>query len=213
MRPIETHEAKEKRKHRDSVILGIIIVGILILSTVGFAVLESSQENNKNTQTTYNNYDFVKTDYGWQTTVQILGQSIVLNTKYLPSEVENISMEGDPILDDFYNKAIFLVASEQNEIQAISEYGIFEGLAERMQFACSLENSNSSTCLEKNWPIKSCDDANQQNTIIIVKETKDINDNSTTINYKNSCIQIQGKGAELIKANEKAIFKILGIIN
>lgn len=208
MRPLETKTIKEKKRQRINIIIGIIIAVLMIASVIGYALLENYQNQNEEQTIKYKNYKFIKTESGWQTQIKVLEQSTILNTYYLPQELENISIQGTPLLADFLNKAIFIVATTNTEQQAALEYNVFNKIALRMQLACSPEQENSTFCLENNLPIKSCEDADWQNTIIIIKETE----NETSVNYKNSCLEIKGKGTELIKANEKAIFMIFGII-
>ncbi|MCX8194232.1 MAG: hypothetical protein N3G19_02615 [Candidatus Pacearchaeota archaeon] len=198
---------KEKKRQRMNIIIGIIIAFLMIASVIGYALLESYQGEEGQTAK-YRNYKFIKTENGWQTQIKVANQLITINTYHLPQEVENISSEGKPLLADFLNKVIFIVATTETERQAAFEYNNFGAIALRMQLACSPENENSSFCVENNLPLKSCEDADWQTTIIKIKETE----NETSVNYKNSCLEIKGKATDLIKANEKAIFMTFGII-
>jgi hypothetical protein len=149
---------------------------------------------------------------GWQTQININNQNILLNTFYLPQEVENISSSGTPLLADFMDKVIYLVATTDTERQSITSYSALGKIALRMQLACSKEQENSTFCTEANLPIKSCDDVDWQTAIIMFQELNESSNNSATINYKNSCLEVKGKGIELVKASEKALFQIFGII-
>lgn len=216
IKPLTTKsEEEKKKKHRGNVIMGIIIAVIMIASTIGFALLESErvQEQPENL-TTYRNYTFIKTETGWQTQFKINDKDIILNSFNLPQDVENISMQGSLLLADFFNRVIFITVNNATdaEKQAAMEYNALGKVALRMQLACSKANENSSFCIENNLPVKSCDDADWQNTIIILEELAQDSNDSATINYKSSCLEIKGKKDDLIKANEKALFKIFGII-
>lgn len=219
MKPLETAKVKEKRKKRLQTIIGIIIVVIMIASTIGFALLERYQREEEQTQTTYRNYKFIKTATGWQTNLKISNKIITINSYHLPQEVENISSQGKPLLSDFVGKAVFLTYKgniDKNPEQAAQEsalqyYNALNQLALRMQIACSPADENSSFCIENNLPTKSCEDANEDNAIIIIEELQDSTEQAT-VNYKNYCLEVKGKGLELIKATEKSIFMIFGII-
>ena len=210
LKPLESKESQIKKRHRNNVIIGIFVAAVMIFSTVGFAILEGYQGQQGEGQATYKNYKFTAIESGWQTSINIASQDVVLNTFYLPNEVENISSQGHPLLSEFSGKAIFIVADNDAERQAAYEYNAIYDLVLRMQMACSIEESNSSFCVEGNLPVKSCDDADYETKIIMLQESNSTNE--TSVNYKSSCLVIKGQGAELVKANEKALFMIFGII-
>lgn len=212
IKPLETAAIKEKKSKRSSLIIGIILAVIMIASTIGFALLERYQGQQQAQQSTYRGYTFMKTDYGWQTILKLSNQDIIINTFYLPQEVENISSDGKPLLNEFFQKAIFIVADSYTERQAALEYNVLGNIALRMQLACSVEDQNSTFCIENNLPIKSCDDATSETKIIVLQELEENSTEEALVNYKNSCLIVKGKGSELIKANEKALFLIFNII-
>lgn len=217
IKPLTTKSEEEaKKKHRSRVIMGLVIAVIMVASTIGFALLESErvQQQQGENVTIYRNYTFIKTETGWQTQFKINDQNITLNSFNLPQDVENISMQGSPLLADFLNKVIFITVNNATDIEreAAMEYNALGKIALRMQLACSSNNENSSFCTENNLPIKSCDDADWQNTIIILEELQENSSEQATIKYKNSCLEIKGKQDDLTKANEKALFTIFGII-
>lgn len=215
IRPLETKESAEKKKNRNAIVIGIVIAAIMVFSTVGFAILESysgkQQSQGYGNQTTYRNYQFVRTEAGWQTLLKISDKDIAINTFYLPQELENLSSQGKPLVSDFVDKKIFIIASSNIERQDASEYNILGDFALRIQIACSKENENTSFCLENNLPIKSCDDVDYDTAIIMLQE---LNDTGTeaSVNYKNSCLVVKGNSAELLKATDKSILMIFGIM-
>lgn len=210
MRPLETQARKEARKKRNQVILGIFISLIMLLSVVGYAFLSSYSEELQD-QAKYKEYTFKKTLDSWQTKVNVGARQIDLITFYLPSEVENISAEDSLLLSNFIDKTIYIVANNLSERQAATSLAInLEKIVFRMQGACSSEEQETEYCIENNLPIKSCDDATLDTTIIMIEEDETLQEAS--INYKNGCLVIKGNGSEIIKAAEKAIFMIYGII-
>lgn len=219
MRPLETKTTKEKKRQRMNLAIGIIIAFLMIASVIGYALLESYQ-GEESQIVEYRSYKFIKTENGWQTKINMAEQEIIINSYYLPQEVENISSQGTPLLADFLNKVIFITAVSETEKQAALEYNNLGSIAQRMQLACLPEQENLSFCVDNNLPLKSCDSADSETTIVVIKElseneiSNETNNETLTpsVNYKNSCLVIKGKGIDLIKANEKAIFMIFGII-
>jgi hypothetical protein len=183
----------------------------MVFSTIGFAVLESySGQQQGQGQTKYRDYQFVETESGWQTSLKISDKDISINTFYLPNDLENLSSHGKPLLNDFIDKKIFIIASSNTERQAASEYNVLDNFALRIQLACSKENENTSFCTENNLPIKGCGDVDFETSIIMLQETNQTNE--TSVNYKNSCLVVKGYSIELVKAAEKSIFMIFGIM-
>lgn len=213
MKPLETQAKKERKSRRSQLVISIVIAAIMIFSVIGFAMLERYQgEAPGQNVTSYRNYKFVSTEGGWQTIIRISEQDIAINTYYLPQEVENISSQGKPLLSEFVQKELYLVASSALERQAALEYNALSKIAKRMQFACSEEKENTSFCVDNNLPIKSCDDVSEATAIVILEELEESSSESSSVNYKNYCLEIKGKGSELIRANEKALFMIFNII-
>ncbi len=162
-------------------------------------------------QAKYKDYVFQRTLDGWQTKATIGNKQMHLMTIHLPQEVENISSQGSLLLSGFADKTVYIVANNLSERQAASSLAInLEQIVFRMQLACSPEEEKTDYCVESNLPIKSCDDATFDTAIILIEEQETLQ--TSDINYKNSCLVIKGKGSELIKAAEKAVFMIYGII-
>lgn len=219
MRPIETRAQREARERKNKIVLGLIIVIIMVFSTVGYVLwqrqpTEQEQENLRK----YNNHTFIRTENGWQTEAIPNYTSV-----YLPDDLENITIESEskPSISVFKNKVLFIVANDNKEQQAAYSLGTaLSQFVERMQLACSEQESESDFCLENNLPIKSCEDANAQTAIIVIEkqEVEEIDESEkaeeikTTISYEDGCLTIRGKGSELVMAAEKAVFIIFGTI-
>jgi hypothetical protein len=204
LKRIETKTEKEKRQKIRNLIIGIIIVALMILSTLGYVIVErNTTESNK---IEYNGFEFTSTQNGWQTEAQ--GEQIV--TAYLPEETldVNSNVSGTLSLYNFQGKTIYITISDEQE-----SYGSYDlindlnNMAKRIQFACSPENENSSFCKDKNLPIKSCDDVDQDSGVIEIKTNS-----TTSYLFKDGCLTIQGEGSGLIKASDNFIFKLFDII-
>ena len=214
IRTIKTKAQSEARKKRNQLIIGIFISLLMVSSIVGYALLSGYGEENQNQKKQeYNNYVFTKTEEGWQTKVNVAGNEIFLTSFFLPSELENITTEGRPFLSDFQGKTIYIIANNLSERRAASIFASALGkFVLRIQLACSEEEANESFCSENNLPVKSCEDASFTTLVIEIKEGKEETEVKTNVNYKNSCLIIEGNSHDLIRASEKAIFMIFGII-
>jgi flagellar basal body-associated protein FliL len=180
MRRIITEEEKNKKKQRNQIIIGVILVGIMLLSTAGYAFYQT--ENQESKKISYKGIDFI---YNGLWNFQI--GSNVFSTTYNPIETENISV---PAINFDYNKPLFF-ASE--DLQATNEIARNLGYYfQRMQDACLYGHECSG-----DLPIKNCSDN------IIVIEIK----NNTRVMQENRCLFIQAEGDEILKASNAIIFK------
>jgi len=201
IRPLETRETRERRERKSKTIIGLIITIIMVLSIVGYALLWG----NSNESIEEKGYKFFKTEKGWQTTVKIEGKKFTLLSYFLPSELENVSLNGAFALKDFRNKVIYITiySDDEDVITAASFFRNLEPFVERIQFACPKEKENESFCSD--LPIKECKSDFNSAIIVIKKGDK------PKVSFED-CLIIEGEGLELIKAVQKAIFKIFGIL-
>ena len=190
-------EAKEKKTKR---LLSILVISILALSVVAFALSSYGQNQSPGAgEEMYNGYKFTKQDYGWQTQVD----ELYVFTSYLPQEVENIKHSGFFALDDFKN-IIYFVAKSKNEKKAANELDKML-LALKKDYACLPEYKNEPEC--QNLTLRSCEDASYIKKIIVFEEN-----NETSIKHENNCVTIKGQGENILKAADKVIFLLYGII-
>ncbi|UZE93862.1 MAG: hypothetical protein IB618_03820 [Candidatus Pacearchaeota archaeon] len=208
MQPLKSKAGKEAKKKRSQLIIGLFIVFLMVFSVVGYAFLSGTKPEQQG-QETYNSYVFIDTPEGWKTQISIESKSYTITTAFLPQELENITIQGTPLLNAFKGKTVYIIANNLSERQAaISLYSNLNKIVFRMQLACSEEESETEFCLENELPIKSCDDATLEITIVEIKETE----NEPIVNYKNNCLIIEGKGTDLVRATEKSVFIIFGIM-
>ena len=241
IKKIET-QGHRKKKEKKRTYMGLIIAAILVLSTVGFTLMQGYTTEEKQG---YNDHVFIKKGTLWQTQVD----NNVIETIYLPQEVENITSKTSFIPRQiFTNKIIYFIAKTTEEKQAsfkLSKY--IPGL--RMQYAC-FPGDNTTECQE--LPEKSCENITSDSVIVIIKDTSEemylsyvnmtINEtlilnqtnqtepiknntkieekyfldysiNETRINYFPGCLEILAPKEKFTKTIEKAIFIMFGIIS
>lgn len=208
IRPLKKEENKEEKRKRNVILIGIIMIGLMVFSTVGYAFFEGTTTESQKTK--YKDYVFTTTGENWQTKVKISGSETTINSFYLPQDVENISMNGTLLLSDFEGKTIYFITnntnSERNVVSKI--YTDFEGYFTRSQLACSLENENTTFC--SNLPIKHCDDTSQE--IMVVKINEIVN-STASIDYKSNCLTISGSSGDLLRTADRILFEAYGIIS
>ena len=190
IRKIETREVIEKKKTRNKLIIGIILVGVMITSTVGFAFLNNPQSSAKTEKSIYNGYEFFLNNNGfWQANIQ----GYDFQFQYSPNETQLVSLGVD---FSFYAKKPLYFSSESPE--AAAEIGSNLGrFLPRMQEACLL----GASC-EKDIPEKNCTADN----MIIIREG-----NESSFIQEENCVFISGPYSDLVKLSDAFLYKILGV--
>lgn len=204
LKKIETQAERAKKQQKRNLVIGMIIIFLMVFSSLGYVIVENNSSPEQGIK--YGNYTFIPAGSAWQTNLSSFG--MLLTTTYLPGDV--LDVNGSKA-DLFYvqDKIIYLDVSSQQDIQAsIDLIRNLEPISSRMQFACSKENENSSFCIENNYPIKNCEEADSSSLIIII--------NSTNLNkgyeFKESCLVVNGQGSDIIKASDNFVFKLFRII-
>ena len=198
LRKILSKKEQEEKDHKKRKMAGIVISLIMLFSTAAFAFLEGSGTTEKENEQKYKDYTFQKTESGWQTKIN----DQLITTTYLPQEVENITSPS--FITNSFGNVIYFIADTFEEKRAAQEISNVIS-AQRIQLACLPEEADIESC--KELPLKNCSDASMQTGIIIIKEK-----NETSIEYGNYCLAIYANSSEIIKAADKTIFKMLGII-
>lgn len=185
----ESEKKREERLGKRNLFLGVFIAIILVLSTVGFAVLQGDRSNDEDQEENFSQ------DGRFQTKVE----NYAINTKFSPSEINKCENCGS--YQKYLNLVVYYVAETKEEIKAISEINFnLNQLIKRGQFACSPE-SNLSYCEEKHLPTKDC-----SSNLIIIKES-----DKNKIEIRENCVYIYGEEENLIKMADEFILNIFGL--
>jgi len=199
---LKTAKEKEAKEQKAKRFFGIFVIAVLALSVAAFALMSYSppQEGEK-----YGKFTFTREMEGWQTSVD----DYFLLTTYLPQEVESINHSGVLKVEDFQN-IVYFVAKSESERKAANELDRVL-LALKKETACLPQYANESACI--NMTLKDCSDATFIQKIVVFEEIEEINDiNKTSIDYKNNCLTIKGDSVNIIRATDKVIFLLFGII-
>ncbi|MFW9873987.1 MAG: hypothetical protein ACFFG0_12845 [Candidatus Thorarchaeota archaeon] len=190
MRKIISKYKEEKRRKRNGIVIGLILVGIMVFSILGYSF--SGGEKTNSNKITYHNLEFEEQNGFWSTNI---GNTLFV-FKYNPTQVEEIDANLSNV-NNYYNKPLYIY-SENKEAESEIYRNLFyqNQIVQRMQYAC-LEGE---TC-EEDLPVKTCED-----NFIIIKEA-----NISKITQDENCAIIEGEQANLTKVSDEFLFRIFGI--
>lgn len=192
MKQILTREQEARKTRRNQLIIGIILVGLMILSTAGYAINNEGQTTTSS-QVKYKGITFVKSSDYWDFSFN--GQNFI--TRYNPEEVKDINVFTQLTLNSYAGKPLYLVTeSGQPEIELTTN---LKNSVLRIQNACISEKN-----CENNLPVKNCSIDN----VIVIKEI--INATESIYQDKN-CVFITAEYSNLTRYEDAFLFKILGI--
>lgn len=189
MRRLVSKEEEARKKKRNQIILGFVLVLVLILSSISFALQgglgNADSGGVSGDETEYNGFKFTNQNGLW------VFESFVF--RYLPQEVDDIGFGIKPI-SNYQGKPAYVYSEDENaEIDVVVNLG---RVAQRVQKACP-EGTNCSVDL----PVKTCND-----NFIIIKEGIE-----NSIVQENNCVFIKGKKEDLAALADQFLFKTLGI--
>lgn len=187
MRKIETLIEKEQKEKKKLRILGILLLGMMVLSTLGYAFLFNSDVTTSAPTTNSNtNFSSRVEQIGDQWGIKF-GDKVLLLTSS-PDNVKDISVNISYTLSDFGRKPLYIDSNNSGiNTEIASTLG---GYVPRVQEACF------GKC-EKDLPEKNCTD-----NIII---WRDSNDNK--VFQEEGCIFIEGD----IRAADAFLYRIFDI--
>ena len=166
----------------------------MITSIAGFVIFPES-ENNVNEIKKFRGFDFVNINNKWVAAVNN-NQVVISFDPELVGE-QNII----PIGELNSGEKIYF-SSDQNA----TNYQIYQ---EINSLAPLLKPKTVNSCLEDSeicakLPLKTCNDAKDLNKVIVIKEQ-----NITSINYKNNCLELIGTETDIIKFIDQLILSLI----
>lgn len=185
-----SREDKDKKTKRNQLIIGIILIGIMVFGTLGYAF--SDKENTSSEKIEYNGVEFVKNNEYWN--FNLNGDDFA--TKYNPEETENISFVSIYNLNNYANNPLYIVGDFNGANFEISRN--LNRFVSRINPACLSEY-----CKE-NYPIKNC----SLDNIIIIREPAGEKEN---IYSQDKCVFITSSIENQTRYVDAFLFKILGI--
>ncbi|MBS3078757.1 hypothetical protein J4218_01420 [Candidatus Pacearchaeota archaeon] len=194
MKKLETKREIEKKSKRNQLIIGIILVGLMILSTGGYAIMNNEGNSGSSGSVEYKGVKFIRDGIYWK----FILQNQEFATEYNAQELENITVPIKTKLTDYNEKVLYFVTESgepNNEI-----YRNVYPFILKQNGAC-LENSECKNDL----PTKSCSNEN----IIIIKEP--LNNESEGISQDRNCVFIRAYYNNQTKFADAFLFKLLNV--
>jgi len=189
MRKIISKQSEAKRRKRNQIIVGIILVVVMFGSVFGVVVGNFGTSENSDDKIIYNGVEFFKSNNYW--VANIGGVDFVF--RYNPKEANYIDGEVDS-LNKYIGEPIYVYS--EDEISRLEIYQNLQKVAGRIQDACFEK-------CEKDLPVKTCEER-----FIIIQES-----NETNIIQNESCVFITGKKEDLVKITDEFLYKAIGLIN
>lgn len=219
----ETHKHPENEEEksgdgsdRDEGSNKLLIISIIIVLVIFLAIFSMRFIAKPNTEVktayTYNGFAFTQLGGLWYTEIenQKTGNVYNIPLHFGPKDVENITITGK-LSKSFYSNETFITHDPSNtqrpgmQYIALSAAELSINLVQVLNLtpvaACT---SNSATVCEQR-PIITCD---LGKPTIYIKE-----DPVTSVALNDTCIIIQGNGTDLIRATDRLIYQLYGVMS
>jgi len=195
MKRLKTQVSRAKKQKRNQLIIGIVLVGVMMLSVFGIVANSFGDDSEEEPLIFYNGLEFFKQGSYWYAQIEdfnfiFSNNPNDLNGSYLKF---NNSLK---LLNNYINKPLYLYSDEPTLNNFINQN--LSPFVERMQFACYEEEN----CPE-NYPIKECD----ENFILIIEEEV------PSLEQNGNCVFIKGSYDDLPKVIDEFVLRILGVKN
>lgn len=187
LKQIKSQEEIDRKKRRTQIIVGAILIGLMIVSTAGYAFLNQNRDTVSGSSTANEKgFQFVRTGELWKLSVN----SKDFYFRYLPSEVSNVSIVGNYNFSQYAGQPVYFINSNGAGQEIATNIGSF---FLRFQEAC-ISGMNCTQDL----PEKDC-----SNNLFIF-----VDGNETKVWQNQSCVYMTGEAA---KGEDAFLYKILGI--
>jgi hypothetical protein len=184
MRKIKTEIQIQKTRRRNNIIMGIAMIAILMISTLGYSLMSNEEE--KKSKTTEFGMDFFYENGLWK----ISFQDKIFGFQYLPSEISTVEKNISINLGTYSGNPLYIVSPNEGLSEILNNIGDY---ALRYQEACLV----NTTC-QGDLPQKTC-----ENNIIIFETG-----NETRVYQKENCVFIVG---DSVKGADAFLYSILGV--
>jgi hypothetical protein len=193
MRKIISRESEEKKRKRNQLIIGGILIVVMALSTIGYSLNSGNKTNDGTSSLIYNKLQFTKTSGFWN----VQSSNLALAFTYNPNEVNKTNSDLN-LIGSYSNKPLYIYSENSNAATEVYRNFVYlNKIVLRMQDACPVNQ----TCKE-DVPTKNCTD-----NFIIIKASNE----TTSIKQNQNCVFIYGKAENLVKQTDSFLYKITGI--
>lgn len=188
LKKIISKSEHEKKRKRNSLIVGLILIVVMLGSTFGIVINSLGGDSSPKSKIKYGEYEFLNENGFWKTSIN----GLELMFQYSPDQVRevNTSLKNS---NNYYGKPLYVYSEDINS--EIELYRNFQQIASRIQPACF----NKENCTG-DFPIKTCSD-----NFIIIRE------GAEEINQDENCIYINGEKENLLKLTDSFLYKLFNI--
>ncbi len=182
----------EKKRKRNSMIIGIILIIVMFGSVFGIVISSLGGDSQGKKKIKYNEYEFSNENGFWKTSIN--GLEFIF--QYSPAQTKNITSPLKKV-NNYYNMPLYTYSEDANSETEI--YRNFQQIASRMQRACfSAENCTG------DFPIKTCSD-----NFIIIEVSEQLEEEEIT--QIENCVYIKGEKEKLLELTDSFLYNIFGI--
>ena len=186
MEKIKSQSQIDKKKRRNQLLVGVVMIGLLVMATAGYSLM-SSDGGGSESKVNEAGIDFFKQNGRW--VAQIDG--MVFGFINLPSEVSDVDVNISATLGQYSGETLYFVNPNEGTNEVLTNIGNY---ILRSQEACL----GNETCVGDN-PIKNC-----ESNLIIFESG-----NSTEVHQEGNCVFIVG---EALRGTDAFLYKVLQII-
>jgi len=199
MRKIRTKFSEAKRRKRNQMIVGIVLILVMFGSVFGVIVGSFGKDkNNENIE--YNGIEFFEQNDFWFASKD--GLEFVFRNN--PEQVKEINIELN-YFNNYEGKPLYVYSENyESELEVLRNFFYQNQIVQRVQSACLNESAdifNLASGCETDSPIKDCED-----NFIIIRESND-----TGIVQNENCVFIYGEQGNLTKITDEFLFNVFGI--
>ena len=184
MRKIRTQADADRKMKRNNLIMGVVLVGLLVLSTLGYSLISSDSEDDS--KVSEFGVDFFRVSGMWRAEIG----GVVFWFQNLPSEVSDVVVNGSFDFNSYVNQPLYFVSPNEGASEVLNNLG---DVVLRYQEACF-----GNVSCGGDLPMKSCDDN------LIIFESG----NNSMVYRNESCVFIVG---DAVKATDAFLYKVLGV--
>ena len=186
----------DRKMKRNNLIMGVVLVGLLVLSTLGYSLISGDGEDKNSVSEA--GVDFFRVDGLWR--AEIGGGVFMFQN--LPSEVSDVVVNGSFDFDSYVNRPLYFVSPNEGAPEVLNNLG---SVVLRYQEAC-LEPGiwdlgfgirGEEDC-DGDLPTKGCD------SNLIIFETG----NESMVYQNEGCVFIVG---DAVRATDAFLYNVLGV--
>jgi hypothetical protein len=189
MKKLMTQTQRERKEARGQLMIGLLLIGLMLFSTVGFAFGNNIDSGIKKIE--YNGVDFIRDNSGyWKFNLQ----GAEFYSLHNPEETKDIGFLNYLSLENYFDKPLYLVGDSESFSEIT---GNLNGVVLRFPKACYLKDCDG------DFPVKNCSE-----NLLVIKEP--VNEEES-IRLEDNCVFITAKKENQSRYVDAFLFKILGI--